>query len=241
MSSLESPTFGAFRPFGASVLFIGAIAIALAGCARAEAAPPAPSLAAPVVAGSKSGTLEAQQFQRSYDDETALKFDSALGALEGIGTSGTIGYVAQLRRGWLLYRQGKHADAVTAYNKAIALDPASVEAKVGVLLPLGELRRWADVESRAKEIAQKDPGNYTANLRLAFALYSQARYAEAETAYRTVLAHSPSDVDARAGLGWSQLKAGKAKEAQATFSEILGYAPKNALALEGMKALGVKG
>jgi Flp pilus assembly protein TadD len=70
---------------------------------------------------------------------------------------------------------------------------------------------------------------------------SQAKFADAEAAYRTVLAAAPSDVDARAGLGWSQLKLGRSKEAQATFAELLGYAPKNALALDGMKALGVKG
>jgi len=198
----------------------------------------APVLAAPVAT---LGATDAQMFQRSYDDEAAGKLDIALGDLDAIGVSGTAGYVAQLRRGWLLYRLGKHTDAVTAYGKASALDPSSTEAKVGALLPLGELRRWADVELKAKEIVQKDPGNATANLRLAFALYSQARYGEAEAAYRIVLGHAPSDVDARAGLGWSQLKGGKTKEAQATFAELLGYAPKNALALDGMKALGVKG
>jgi len=206
----------------------------------APAALGAPVLAAPLAA-TAIGTTDAQQFQRSYDDEASGKLDAALTDLDGVGALGTGGYVAQLRRGWLLYRLGKHADSVTAYGKASALDPASTEAKVGALLPLGELRRWADVEVRAKEIVQKDPGNHTANLRLAFALYSQARYVEAEVAYRTVLSHAPSDVDARAGLGWSQLKAGKTKEAQMTFAEILGYAPKNTLALEGMKALGAKG
>lgn len=204
----------------------------------APAALAAPVLAAPVAT---LGGTDAQQFQRSYDDEAAGKLDVALADLDGLGASGTAGYVAQLRRGWLLYRLGKHADAVTAYARASERDPSSTEAKVGALLPLGELRRWVDVELKAKEILQRDPGNATANLRLAFALYSQARYGEAEAAYRVVLGHAPSDVDARAGLGWSQLKAGKAKEAQATFAEILGYAPRNALALDGMKALGAKG
>lgn len=210
--------------------------------ARASSLVEAPrAAAAGTTTEAPASTADATQFQRSYDDEAAGKLETALSALDGIGASGTAGYVAQLRRGWLLYRMGKHADAVKAYAKASTLDPASIEAKVGALVPLGELRRWIDIEAMAKEIVRKDPANYTANLRLAFALYSQAKFAEAEAAYRTVLAGAPSDVDARAGLGWSQLKLGKNRDAQATFSELLGYAPKNALALEGMKALGLKG
>lgn len=212
------------------------------GLARASALVEAPrTAAAGATTETPASAADGAQFQKSYDDETAGKLETALAALDGIGASGTAGYVAQLRRGWLLYRMGKHADAVKAYAKASALDPASVEAKVGALVPLGELRRWIDIEAMAREIVRKDPGNYTANLRLAFALYSQAKFADAEAAYRTVLAGAPSDVDARAGLGWSQLKLGRARDAQATFTELLGYAPKNALALEGMKALGVKG
>jgi tetratricopeptide (TPR) repeat protein len=212
------------------------------GQSRASALIEAPrTAAAGTSTEAPSSTADATQFQKSYDDEAAGKLEAALSALDGVGAAGTAGYVAQLRRGWLLYRMGKHADAVKAYAKASALDPASVEARVGALVPLGELRRWIDIEAMAKEIVRKDPANYTANLRLAFALYSQAKFAEAEAAYRTVLVGAPSDVDARAGLGWSQLKLGKNRDAQVTFSELLGYAPKNALALEGMKALGLKG
>jgi tetratricopeptide (TPR) repeat protein len=146
--------------------------------------------------------------------------------------------VAQLRRGWLFYKLGKHAEAVDAYGRAVALEPRSVEARVGALLPAMALRRWADVEAGAREVQKIDPANYLAGLRMAFAVYSLGRYPEAAVLYRKLLDAYPSDVEVRSGLGWSLLKAGKGAEAAGEFRAVLDIAPKNTLAAEGMKALG---
>jgi tetratricopeptide (TPR) repeat protein len=177
-------------------------------------------------------------FQRSYDSEAAGKVAEALTALEGLPAPQRDGYVAQLRRGWLLYKLGKHAEAIEAYARAIAAEPKSVEARVGVLLPAMALRRWADVESGAREVGRMDPGNYLANLRLAFAQYSLGKHADAAATYRRLAEAYPSDVEVRAGLGWALLKAGKAAEAAGEFRSVLEIAPKNALALDGLKATG---
>jgi tetratricopeptide (TPR) repeat protein len=180
----------------------------------------------------------ADQFQRSYDAEAVGKTQDALTAIDALPAPQHDGYVAQLRRGWLLYKLGKHAEAVDAYGKAIALEPKSVEARVGALLPAMALRRWADVESGAKEALKLDPGNYLANLRMAFAVYSLGRYPDAATLYRKLAEGYPSDVEVRSGLGWSLLKAGKGAEAAGEFRAVLDVAPRNTLAAEGMKALG---
>ena len=178
------------------------------------------------------------QFQRSYDAEAMGKTQDALGALDALPAPAHDAYVAQLRRGWLLYKLGKHPEAVEAYGKAIALEPRSVEARVGALLPAMALRRWADVESGAREALKLDPGNYLASLRMAFAVYSLGRYPDAAAMYRKLLDAYPSDVEVRSGLGWSLLKSGKGGEAAAQFRAVLEISPRNALAAEGMKAMG---
>jgi tetratricopeptide (TPR) repeat protein len=180
-----------------------------------------------------------EQFQRSYDSEAAGKVPDALAALDALPSPQKEGYVAQLRRGWLLYKLGKHAEAVDAYGRAVAREPRSVEARVGVLLPAMALRRWADVEAQAREVLKLDPGNYLGNLRLAFALYNLGRYAESAASYRQLVTAYPSDVEVRSGLGWALLKAGKGAEAAVELRAVLEVAPKNALALEGLKATGV--
>jgi tetratricopeptide (TPR) repeat protein len=187
-------------------------------------------------AGADGGAPE--QFQKSYDSEATGKVQDALSAIDAMPAATRDGYVAQLRRGWLLYKLGKNVDAIDAYTKAIALEPKSVEARVGVLLPALALRRWADVEGGAREALKLDPGNYLANLRLAFSIYNLGRYPEAAGVYRKLSESYPSDVDVRAGLGWSLLKMGKAAEAATAFRAVLDVSPRNALAGDGLKATG---
>ena len=187
--------------------------------------------------GAPATPPDAAAFQKSYDDEALGKLEPALAELEGLHPSGNAAYVLELRRGWLLYQLGKHADAVLAYGRASGLSPAAIEPKLGALAPLAVLRRWGEVVTMASDVLAKDPGNYAARLRLAFAQYSQAKFTDAEASYRALATQYPSDVEVRSGLGWSLLKLGKTAEASAVFTEILGVAPKNTLALEGAAAL----
>jgi tetratricopeptide (TPR) repeat protein len=185
-------------------------------------------------AGADGGA--ADQFQLSYDREAQGKLPDALAAMDALPAPQQAGYVAQLRRGWLLYGLGRSPEAIDAYGKAIALEPRSVEARVGVLLPAMALRRWTDVEAGAREVLKLDAGNYLGNLRLAFALYNEGRYPEAEGVYRRLAEAYPSDVEVRSGLGWSLLKAGKGSDAAAEFRAVLDVAPRNVLAAQGLKA-----
>jgi tetratricopeptide (TPR) repeat protein len=190
------------------------------------------------VASAEAEGGPADQFQRSYDAEAAGKTQDALAALDAIPAPQQSGYVAQLRRGWLLYKLGKHAEAIDAYGRAVAAEPKSVEARVGALLPAMALRRWADVESGAREVLKLDPASYLGTLRLAYAVYNLGRYPEAAGIYRRLAELYPSDVDVRDGLGWSLLKMGKAAEALVELRAVLDVAPRNTLALEGVKAAG---
>ncbi len=178
----------------------------------------------------------AKAFQLSYDSEAQGKVPAALAALDSLPAPQRNGYVAELRRGWLLYVSGRHAESITSYTHAIAAAPASVEARVGKLAPLLALRRWVDAEATARDVLRRDPGNYTASLRLAFALFNQAKLPESAATYRALVGAYPSDVDARAGLGWAELKQGHSREASGIFSELLEIAPQNALAKDGLRA-----
>lgn len=169
----------------------------------------------------------------SYAAEARGDHTAALATLERAGANGTA-YVAALRRGWLLYLAGRHAEAAEAYQKAAALEPGAVEPRVGAMLPLMTLRRWKDAERWGEEALALAPGDFTAASRLAWIQYSQAQWPKAEQLYRRVLAGWPASAEMRAGLAWSLLKQGRNKEARAEFERVLAFAPDHASAREGL-------
>jgi len=203
-------------------------ALMLLGCAFSGVVP----------AGADPQPSSQELFQRSYDAEAVGKLQDALVPMDALPTPARNNYVAQIRRGWLLYKLGRHAEAVDAYAKASALEPRSVESRLGVLAPQLAMRRWSDVESTAREALKLDPNNYSANSKLAYAYYNLGRYSEAATVYKKVTEAYPGDVDIRAGLGWAYLKASKAGDAIREFRRVLEVAPKHALAREGLSAAG---
>jgi tetratricopeptide (TPR) repeat protein len=197
------------------------------------------ALAAEPPAESPPLTPETARFyQASYDHESAGRFADAIRDLNDLPAAEQDGYLGRLRRGWLLYRSGRHGESVAAYRQAIALEKGSVEARVGSLLPLIALKQWAEVEQGARAALELDPANYLAGVRLAFAVYNRGRYPEAEALYRRVLGRYPSDADARSGLGWALLKQGKQPEARQAFLAASRTAPRSATVIEGLTAAG---
>ena len=172
-------------------------------------------------------------YRQSYAAEARGDYGGAIESMERLGAaSGT--YVAQLRKGWLQYLAGRHAQAAEAYRRAAALEPASVEARLGGMLPLMALRRWKDAERIGEEVLALAPGDFTAVSRLAFIQYSQGQWAKAEPLYRRALAAWPSSAEMRTGLGWTLLKLGRFKEARDLFEAVLLYAPDQQSAREGL-------
>lgn len=180
----------------------------------------------------------AELIQQSYDDEATGKLADALADLDRLPEPRRNTYVVQLRRGWLQYRLGQNAASVESYKKAAALAPGSVEARVGMLLPLLADRRFGTAEKSARDALRLDPNNYLATLRLAWSLYNLGQYGDALAQYRKLADAYPSDVDVRAGLGWSLVKLGRNDEAAKAFREVLEIAPKHALAREGAQLVG---
>jgi tetratricopeptide (TPR) repeat protein len=179
-------------------------------------------------------------FRRSYDQEVAGQFEAAAKALDDLPSPQDKSYIAEFRRGWLSYRLGRHAESIAYYAKATALEPESIEARLGTLNAQLAARRWRDAEKTANDVLERDSGNVAATLRLAFAVFSQSRVREAEKHYRQVVSTHPSDTDARTGLAWCLFKRGQRSEARRMFREVLKIAPQSPLARQGLRSLSKK-
>jgi len=178
----------------------------------------------------------ARVWKASFLAEGAGQFQAALDALGELPASQRDGYLASFRRGWLLYRLSRHAESVAAYKAAAMAEPASIEARLGLLLPLMALTRWNDVAALAEDVLKRDPENYLALSRLAFAKFSSEHFPEAEVLYRRLVQQYPSDVEMRAALGWVVFRMGKQKEAVALFKQVLELSAEHASATAGLRA-----
>lgn len=181
-----------------------------------------------VLADSSFGEL----FQKSRTWETKGDYTSALVELEKIAPKEV--YILQLRLGWVLYNLERYDDSISAYRKAIKLEPGSLEARLGLMLPQMATRRWVDAKAIGEEILRHDPGSYLARSRLAYINYIQASFKDAEKLYRDLVGYYPGDLDMRNGLGWTLYKQGRYQEAKEVFKKVLEISPENPSALEGI-------
>jgi tetratricopeptide (TPR) repeat protein len=174
-------------------------------------------------------------YQQSYEEEAKGNYQEAIFVLARASRAGDNGYLYHLRLGWLQYLAGRHLDSVNSYRKAVVMSKDSIEAKLGLMLPLMAQGKWSDAEKVGKEIVSVDMLSYPANSRLAYIYYNLKQYKEAEAYYRKILLYYPGDIEMQAGLAWSLLKQDKKEIAGKVFDEILRYVPNHVSANTGMK------
>lgn len=196
---------------------------------------PAAALAAATLmaAGPITTTLHyREEFKRSYQAEAAGKTDEALSAMQGLAAIDARNYLVNLRTGWLYYSKGEHAEAEKAYRAAIKSMPSSVEARLGLTLPLMALGRWDELETVTMQIVRVDQGNYYANLRLIYAMRMQRKFDAAQVVINRMQAWYPTDVNLLVEQAFLQLATGNREEAKETFRAILVVNPNHPLALQ---------
>jgi tetratricopeptide (TPR) repeat protein len=186
------------------------------------------------VASAAAGESIPQIYQQSYNEEAKGNYPEAILVLHRAERAGDSSYLFQLRMGWLNYLAGKYPESVNSYRKALIKGKDSIEAKLGLMLPLMAQSKWTDAEKVGKEIIAVDNFSYLANSRLAFIYYNLKLFKDAESYYRKVLNYYPGDMEMQTGLGWSLLQQGKKEAAQKVFAEVLFYAPNQVSASVGM-------
>lgn len=114
-------------------------------------------------------------------------------------------YSAALQRGWEAYSAGDLEASERAYRAALALQPRSEDAALGLSSVLMARGRWKELEAGMAALLAHNPLNGVARLRHGLALYRLGRPDEALAEYLLVLERDPDDGDAWLGVGWSQL------------------------------------
>jgi len=96
--------------------------------------------------------------------------DSSLSGLSGPAINTAVDReFALLRYGWLLYLGGNYTDSIQAYQRSLKLNTRSIDARLGVMLPLIALGYWEKVKLTATQVLGGAPKNYLAHVRLMIA------------------------------------------------------------------------
>lgn len=175
-----------------------------------------------MVTFSQNEAIEA--FKNSYTHESAEDYTKALSELTKVYSESS--YPMNLRMGWLHYLNGDHIKSQLYYNKAITLQPNSIEARMGIVYPLAAIGNWKDVAEVYEDILKIDPNHAQANYRLAY--IHHYIFKDNLTAFphiSKVLTLYPFDFDSNYLMAVIQLEMGNIKEAREAIINALLYNP----------------
>lgn len=177
-------------------------------------------------------------FNKSLADEKNKEYQNSLSKLLSIYEDNKNDYLVNLRLGWLYYKTGKNTESQKFYNIAFELsDKKSIEALLGLTLPLSSLNSWDKVADVYKSVLALDSMNYTANLYLGQILLNKADYKNAEKYLETAYKSFPGTYDVIISYGWLKFYQKDYKSAKEFFNKALMLNANDASATEGLKLL----
>ena len=186
---------------------------------------------------SKTPDEKVKAFNESIKLESDGKIDKAIEPLLKIYNTAKENYLITLRLGWLYYQKKDYPRSKDYYSEAIRLNPKSIDAKLGLTLPLSALNEWNKVKELYLDILKSNSMDYTANLRLGQIYLQNGDYNNAkkhlEIAYNTF----PSYYEPNLSLGWTYYYLGIRDKAKILLTQALMLSEGDKLASEGLKLL----
>lgn len=178
------------------------------------------------------GQSEEEAFSKSYAHEKSAQYADAINDIKAFYNPAN--YELNLRTGYLYYMNKQYKESQNYYEKAIALMPYSIEAKLGIVLPLTELGNWNMISTEYNDILKIDPQNSTANYALGYIYYNNKDYATALKYFEKVVNLYPFTYYGLLMDGWAHLQLGKYNEAKILFNKVLLISPGDASAKQGL-------
>lgn len=144
--------------------------------------------------------------------------------------------LALLRMGWLNYLQAKYNVSENYYHKAIDANSDSIDAKLGLALPLMAEQRWKEAELYANQVISIDAWNYYGHIRLMTCESGLAQWETLEKHATEFVKRYPTDISGYLFLARAQALLGKKNDAIQNYQETLYRSPTNAEAIKYLKS-----
>ena len=137
-----------------------------------------------------------------------------------------------LRLGWLNYLRGSHNDSINNYQKALTLNDKSLDARLGLTLPLLAQQRWREAAKYAQQVLQSAPWNYYAHVRLMVAEEGLRQWQTLAKHADDVQRRYPSDATILVYLARANRWLNNTGDAKAAYREVLERVPGHIEALQ---------
>ncbi|MDX1810375.1 MAG: tetratricopeptide repeat protein [Gammaproteobacteria bacterium] len=181
-----------------------------------------------------TGMAEDNPWSTSYTLEAQGKYQEAITPLLPFINNEVKSEFAMLRIAWLNYLAKNYNESTAYYQNALALNANSIDARLGLMLPLMAQSRWREASFHGEQVLATAPWQYYAHVRLLACEAAQAQWEKVEKHALQVSAHYPTDADSLVFLARAQAKLNKSSEAKATYRKVLQMFPDH---LEALKFL----
>lgn len=188
-----------------------------------------------VTVNSQVGDDKVKSFNESIRFENEGKYDQAISPLTKIYSANKEDHLINIRLGWLYYQKKDYTKSKEYYRNSITLNTSSIEAKLGLTLPLSALNEWDEIKKIYFEIINIDSKNYTANLRLGQIYLANADYMNAKKYLEVAYKHYSTSYEPNLSLGYTYFYLGDKTNAKKLLTQALMLKENDSLALEGLK------
>ena len=176
-----------------------------------------------------------EAFKKSYYSESYLKYDEAISTIKSVYSADS--YIANLRMGWLHYLNGDLIESKRYYEKAIELEPKSIEARLGYAYPLDALADIEGLKNNYEAILKIDPLHLLTNYRVALIFYNQKDFNHAKKHLDAVLSLYPFDYDSLVLMAAINVGLGNIEAAKINYRDALLLYPENVAIADELKKL----
>ncbi|MDX8399001.1 MAG: hypothetical protein R8K20_01980 [Gallionellaceae bacterium] len=181
-------------------------------------------------------TAQTNPWQNSYTLEKAGQYARAISALTPALSDRSNQEFLLMRRAWLNYMEGQYNDSLDDYNQVLAINPKSLEAQLGLTLPLMAQLRWREAAIAARKVISASTWDYTANVRLMTCEEAEHKWADLSRHASALSARYPSDATVLVYLARAEAWQGKIYKAKSAYAKVLARTPAHIEATAYIKA-----
>ena len=168
-----------------------------------------------------TGHANEDAWGRSFTLEASGQYEAAARSLESILQQEPNNEFAHLRAGWLYYLAGKYSTSIKYYQTANKLNKQSLDARLGLMLPLMAQERWREAAQLAEAVIAESRLNYYAHLRLIICEEGLKNWTQLRDHALMISRYYPSDPGFQVYLARAYINLNEPDKARSAYKKVL--------------------